>query len=130
MVVNLKGEVLIVNQNHNSWSLPKGHIDPGEDALQAAMREVYEESGIRNLELLADFGVYERPKIGLDGQDDRSEIKEIHMFLFKTPDMDLKPLDPHNPIALWVSPDKIAERLTHPRDKDFFKGVIGKISAR
>ncbi len=30
IVINRKQEVAIVNQNHDSWSLPKGHMDPGE----------------------------------------------------------------------------------------------------
>ena len=40
VVVNKKGEVVVVNQNHNSWSLPKGHIEKGEDPLAAAKREI------------------------------------------------------------------------------------------
>src|SRR3989344_5541862 len=43
VVVNEKGEVLIVNQNGDSWSLPKGHIDPGETAIEAARREIGDE---------------------------------------------------------------------------------------
>ena len=49
VVLNNKGEILIVNQHGNSWSLPKGHIEEGEEILEAAKRETYEESGIRNL---------------------------------------------------------------------------------
>ena len=30
-----------------TWVFPKGHIDPGEDALEAAVREVEEEAGVR-----------------------------------------------------------------------------------
>ena len=45
VVLNKKGEVLVVSQRGTSWSLPKGHIDKGEDALGAAKREIYEESG-------------------------------------------------------------------------------------
>ncbi|HSZ68931.1 MAG TPA: NUDIX hydrolase [Solirubrobacteraceae bacterium] len=35
--------------------LPKGHIDPGESELQAALREVREETGV-DAELIADLG--------------------------------------------------------------------------
>lgn len=37
--------------------LPKGHIDPGETPEEAALREVGEESGYWELEIIADLGV-------------------------------------------------------------------------
>ncbi|MCI0526904.1 MAG: NUDIX domain-containing protein, partial [Nitrospira sp.] len=82
IVVNKKGQILVVNQRGNSWSLPKGHIDDGEDPLAAAKREIYEESGIGKLSLIKELGSYQRHKIGLKGGDDLSELKTIHMFLF------------------------------------------------
>ena len=36
--------------------MPKGHIEPGEDREQAALREVREETGYANLRILADLG--------------------------------------------------------------------------
>ena len=56
VVLNKNGEVLIVNQHGNSWSLPKGHIEEGEEILEAAKRETYEESGIKNLTYIKDLG--------------------------------------------------------------------------
>jgi 8-oxo-dGTP pyrophosphatase MutT (NUDIX family) len=35
--------------------------------VAAARREIYEESGIRDLELVRELGTYERYKIGVDG---------------------------------------------------------------
>ena len=44
----------MVNQNNNSWSLPKGQVEKGENELTAAKREIHEEAGIeeKNLELI------------------------------------------------------------------------------
>ncbi len=122
VVLNEKGLILVVNQNNNSWSLPKGHIDPGETALEAAKREIYEESGIEEkyLMLIKELGTYERYKIALNGGDDKSELKVISMFLFKSSKNELKPIDPGNPEAVWVEKNKVAEMLTHEKDRDFF----------
>jgi len=123
VVTNDKGEVLVVSQHGTSWSLPKGHIDSGENELVAAKREIYEESGIRDLELVRELGSYERYKIGLDGGEERSELKVITMFLFRTREKVLKPVDPDNPEAKWVEKSKVAQLLTHEKDKEFFRGV-------
>lgn len=128
VVINPDGLVLVVNQNGNSWSLPKGHIDNGEDALTAAQREIYEESGINRLEHIADLGSYERYQIALDGGGDTSELKTITMFLFTTPQIELKPRDPMNPEARWVSKEEVANLLTHQKDKVFFHSVLPKLT--
>jgi 8-oxo-dGTP pyrophosphatase MutT (NUDIX family) len=120
IVVNPKGEVLVVNQNHDSWSLPKGHVDPGETPLDAARREIYEESGVSRLTLIKPLGFYERYRIAKGGGDDKSELKRIHMFLFSTTVRILKPIDPNNPEARWVSAEDAALLLTHPKDREFF----------
>jgi ADP-ribose pyrophosphatase YjhB (NUDIX family) len=127
VVLNPKGEVLVVNQNGNSWSLPKGHLDAGEDALSAARREIYEESGIQDLEFVTQLGSYERPRISLKGGDDVSEIKRITLFLFRTERVRLSPIDPANPEARWVKKEEVAKLLTHPKDKEFFLGLISTI---
>jgi len=120
VVVGQNGKILVVSQKGTSWSLPKGHIDEGEGALDAAKREIYEESGISQLELIRELGSYERYKIGKHGGEDLSELKSITMFLFRTDETKLAPNDTENPEALWVEKDKVAELLTHSKDKEFF----------
>jgi 8-oxo-dGTP pyrophosphatase MutT (NUDIX family) len=40
-------EIAVVHRpRHDDWSLPKGHVEAGEHALQAAVREVREEAGL------------------------------------------------------------------------------------
>lgn len=127
VVINEDNQVLVVNQNGNSWSLPKGHIDYGEDKLDATKREIYEESGITHLELVKELDSYHRYKISLNGGDDKSELKTIFIFLFKTNQEVLKPIDPKNPEAKWVEKNKVADLLTHKKDKEFFLSVVDKI---
>ena len=118
------GKVLVVEQLNNTWSLPKGHIDLGEDALSAAQREIKEESGVNQLKLIKKIGNYSRYKIGINGNDDMSELKNMVFFLFYTNDKKLKPEDPENPSAQWVDKNKVVTLLTHPKDKEFFQKFL------
>ena len=97
--------------------------EDGFKTRAAAKREIYEESGIRDLELIRELGSYERYKIGVNGGDDPSELKAITMFLFRTSEKSLRPVDAENPEAKWVEKAKVALLLTHEKDKEFFRGV-------
>ena len=46
VVFNHEGKVLVLRHKNGNWVFPKGHIDPGENHLQAAIREVEEEGGV------------------------------------------------------------------------------------
>ncbi len=48
LVSNRRGDYLFINRN-SLWDLPKGHQDPGEDIAVTALREVEEETGIKDL---------------------------------------------------------------------------------
>jgi len=127
VVLNTNGEVLVVSQHGTSWSLPKGHIEEGEDAMTAARRETEEESGVSSLEYIKDLGSYQRYKISRDGGEDQSELKTIIIFLFRTNQTELKPIDPENPEARWVKKEEVVNLLTHPKDKEFWLSVMDKL---
>jgi len=128
VVLNKDNDVLVVNQHSRAWSLPKGHIEDGEDMLEAARREIHEESGISKLQFVRKLGSYQRHKIGLSGDDDVSEYKTITMFLFTTDQSELKPLDDDNPCARWVNKEEVTDLLTHQKDRDFFKTVKNRLN--
>jgi len=128
VVVGEDGKILIINQRGTSWSLPKGHIEKNEKAVDAAKREIYEESGIKDLDFVKNLGSYQRYKIGINNQDDKTDLKTIEMFLFKTKTKDLKPIDPENPEALWLNKKEVANKLTHSKDKEFFLKIKGDIN--
>ena len=127
VVIGPTGRVAVVSQG-NSWSLPKGHIDNGEDAEQAARREVYEESGIESVEIIEKLGEYRRPRIGLDGvSESKDEMRHITIFLCSTDQHELQPKDPDNPEARWVDVEKVTELLSAKKDKEFFESVKPRI---
>ena len=123
IVVNHDRKILLVNQNGNSWSLPKGHIDDGEDEVTAAKREIYEESGINRLKFIRKLGNYERYRIGKDGVgENKTELKNIAILLFETDEKLIQPRDHSISQAKWVPKMDVSNLLTHPKDKDFFLG--------
>ena len=127
VVINQQGEVLVISQHGTAWSLPKGHIDEGETEIEAAKREITEESGISQLKFVRKLGSYQRHRINPDGNEDQSEFKTITIFLFKTDENLLKPLDPDNPEARWIPKEKVTELLTHPKDKEYFLSILKEI---
>ena len=56
VVTNSEGDLLMIRLR-NRWDLPKGHIEPGEKSLTAALREVEEETGIK-AEILDNAPLY------------------------------------------------------------------------
>ncbi len=128
VVLNRKGLVLVVNQRGRAWSLPKGHLDPGETLLEAAVREIHEEAGVVDLTLVHYLGCYERCRIGKFGGEDPTEWKELHFFLFRSSQTTLVPLDAlDHPEARWVRFVEAAALLTHPNDRDFLINQQGFI---
>lgn len=49
-------EILLIQDSKNRWTIPKGHIEPGETAKQTAIREIGEEAGLYHIRVLAWLG--------------------------------------------------------------------------
>jgi 8-oxo-dGTP pyrophosphatase MutT (NUDIX family) len=125
VIVNLKGEIALIKNGPTFWGFPKGHMDVGEDALSAAVREIHEETGLHEIALLKDLGSYERM-----GGMGMKESKQIHMYLFSTKEEVLAPIDPSNPEARWVSAGEVAQTLTNEIDRNFFVSIIPHLPKR
>lgn len=123
IVVNKEGKVVLVEQHGNSWSFPKGGIEEGEEPLEAAMREIAEETGLKELVSLGEIGTYERYSINKDGSGEMFGLglRLRTIFLFTTSEENLVPDGHETTSAGWFSFGEAVERLSHPIDKEFLK---------
>jgi len=98
-------------------ALPKGHIDPGETAEQAATREVNEETGLTaSLEKkLGDVKYVYRWR-------GTTIFKEVAFFLFRYQsgqiDVLTEQMRKEVDRAYWISLDEAVSKLTYPGERD------------
>jgi 8-oxo-dGTP pyrophosphatase MutT (NUDIX family) len=56
VVVKGDGVLVLLRPSRDEVRLPKGHVEPGESYEQAAIREVFEETGYSALAVVTDLG--------------------------------------------------------------------------
>lgn len=44
-------EILLIQDAKNRWTIPKGHVEPGEEPKQTAEREIQEETGLQEMKV-------------------------------------------------------------------------------
>jgi 8-oxo-dGTP pyrophosphatase MutT (NUDIX family) len=118
-VVVRDGQVVVIvptrraSDGSKVLALPKGHIDPGETALQAAVREVREETGIVG-EPVTELGEtrywYRR-----DGQ---TIPKSVSFYLFRYVEGDTADHDDEVEEARWITLEDADGELSHSAERE------------
>lgn len=90
------------------WSLPKGHLEAGETPEQAAVREVFEETGIHGL-IVASLGTIDFWFTA----EQRRIHKTVHHFLLHAQSGSLSDEDVEVVEVAWVPLDEAADRLRY-----------------
>jgi ADP-ribose pyrophosphatase YjhB (NUDIX family) len=94
------------------WSLPKGHLEDGETAEDAAIREVEEETGIRG-RVLAPLGIIDYWFV----VEDRRIHKTVHHYLLEAFGGELSDEDIEVEEVAWVPLTDLPERLAYADER-------------
>lgn len=98
------------------WCLPKGLIEHGESEVDAATREVKEETGVKSLKLIEKIGTIRYQF----GYRERRFDKTVHFYLFETDQAETIVGTEHD-IYAWLPSEKAIQALSYPNERDIFE---------
>jgi 8-oxo-dGTP pyrophosphatase MutT (NUDIX family) len=110
------------------WCIPKGHLEQDETSEQAAIREVFEETGLE-AQIIQHLGEVNYQFI----QDGAKISKTVHVYLMQQTGGELSfDKDPHKEASEleWVQVSELLARLSHGNEKRIAKLAIELIEAR
>lgn len=112
--------LLLIRDRHRAWTLPKGHLEPGEGDEAAALREIAEETGVSC--------VIERPLARVRYPIYRRGVwrhKEVAYFLARAPHVAPTPATAEGiAVAAWVPPATALSTLAYPQLREVVQQAL------
>ena len=128
VVLNAKNKIFVAKRKDNpidKWQMPQGGVDKGEDFLKAMKRELFEETGIRNIKNIKKIEKmyeYELPKnlIGIIWKGKYRGQKQkwfITKFLGKDDEINLNTGNPEFIEWKWIDAEILPNVIVHFKKK-------------
>ncbi len=99
------------------WDLPKGHIEKGEKEIDTVKREVKEETGLKNIEILEGFKEWIKYFFRWEG---KNILKFVTFYLAETKVKEVKISGEHIDYE-WLFYGKASKQLTFKNAKEILK---------
>ena len=115
-----RSKVLMAYHNlYDSWAWLGGHCDGDENLLHVALKEVREESGLKDVSPLQD-GIFSLEVLTVDGHEKKGEYVSSHLHLNVTYLLEADSTQPlsskpdENKAVAWFEPEEVYVRSTEP----------------
>ena len=126
-VVVHEGKVLVLERpGRGEVRLPKGHVEPGEDAGETARRETGEESGYVSLEIVADLGTQRHSFF--NAYKNALVTRDNHFYLMQLTDAARQPGELQFTPA-WLTPEEAEAKLTFEEEREFMRRAIRALAS-
>jgi putative (di)nucleoside polyphosphate hydrolase len=140
MLLNSAGHVFVGQRNDiagEAWQMPQGGIEPGEEPQSAAFRELREELGTTNVEIMAstdNWFSYELPPQLLDRMPNarwkgQTQKWFLMRFLGKDDEINIATEHPEFSQWRWAPPDRLIELIV-PFKRDIYRSVLSAFADR
>lgn len=136
MLLNAHGQVFVGQRRDSvldAWQMPQGGIDPGEDPLEAAFRELWEETGIaRHLAALVAAApgelLYDLPedlvgKVWKGKWRGQRQRWFLFRFLGEDSDVNIATAEPEFRAWRWADPATLPELIV-PFKRELYRQLL------
>jgi 8-oxo-dGTP pyrophosphatase MutT (NUDIX family)/Mg-chelatase subunit ChlD len=107
--------LLITSRRTGSWSVPKGLIEPGWTPLDAALKEAWEEAGVRGVAAPDPLGSYEHVK--------RGRTIAVSLYLLRVESVSESWPERRSRKREWLAVEKAAAAVENPGLRDLLASV-------
>jgi len=116
---------LLIRDPYGNWGLPKGHLEGGETPLQAAVREVTEETGLADLDVVAQL-----PTIDWYFKDGAVVVhKFCHFFLIESASGETVPqLEEGITECIWLPLRDALSTLSYANAREVLRTAGGRVT--
>jgi len=122
IIINKEGEILTIFRTEtaptrpNTWDLPGGDLEFGENAQESMAREIFEETGLR-VEGLRPYDIESKV-------NEQGDFWITIAYLAYTIESDSVVLSSEHNKYMWVSISKFLEINTSPRAEKFIQSLL------
>lgn len=118
--------MLLHHEAEDRWCFPKGHVEKGEATVEAAVREITEETGVKEFTLAQELG--DVAYRFFDPARDVNVFKTTVYFLAYTPDLEARP-EPIFDSYRWLGPRGAYELVAYDTDRRMIEAAERHLTA-